>query len=935
MLPEHRQVFLFQTHYVVDEIRAEYAKVARSVAGLGPVKLLHHDTTGEGLEWPANECFIVTEESLTALGYQRVGTQWMPGHVFFPLMQFYLANPDYDYYWLIEYDVRYSGEWDEFFGAFSGTDADLITAHVYPYAVQSDWLWWHLDHPTKSIAPEGRLRSFNPVKRMSRRALQVIHECLREGWVGHQEVLIATLLFQRGLRIEDIGGSGPFTPAERKNRFFRSPRQNSQGHLREETHRFRPAFPAVGDEPATIYHPVKPVRWEGQQRAPADALADAHSLYEQSDLAGAEGAYATLVYETDAPELLFEGWFRLCLCRAAAQRPAFAVVEAFLEAWSADPTRPEPFDAMAAYQRSLGHWELALVYAVEARRLGSPTAVDQGLYPQHSWDEYALTHYLCGDFDTAFDEWRALLNAGGMSESEYDRLRENVGYAMPSRVQHVMGRPTEVIAAVVARRVNLDGSSPGGVTLTVSSGLHPDWLETTVDSFLHCCRDLHHVRRWICLWEMGDPASLERARERYPFFEFVDAATPGDPVAGFQQLARLIEGTFWLTLMPGWRFLVPDRYIERAWDIFSEDFATGQVLFNRNYGNTVYSASVAGGIAAETETGARYRRHEYDPSQPEPRIDGPPESMQVAGWPHLALRPGMIRTANAKMLCEFAKSEVIDELSLAHRFVDEGLETAFFDYIAAQRLDSPLAFELTCARPSPDWCDPSAQDYWVVNLRRRPDRLAEFNDNAGRHMGALAARVTRFEAVDGVSLEASDELRRTFANNHFGWRRGVMGCASSHLALWRAAAETNRACVVFEDDARPMAGFDVSWPQVCADLQRHQPDYDVLFLGYHGAHRDGRGSPGDWPICETLSTLCYADFRGGTFAYLLSPTGARKLLALVERDGLIWPVDNFVMENADHLTILRCNPEIVCSRVAEFGAGDDTDIQYDFTTLAV
>ena len=47
---------------------------------------------------------------------------------------------------------------------------------------------------------------------------------------------------------------------------------------------------------------------------------------------------------------------------------------------------------------------------------------------------------------------------------------------------------------------------------------------------------------------------------------------------------------------------------------------------------------------------------------------------------------------------------------------------------------------------------------------------------------------TRYEfvkAVDGLQLQATKELKQIFEGNDFGSRKGVIGCALSHLKLWK------------------------------------------------------------------------------------------------------------------------------------------------------
>lgn len=253
-----RQAFLLQSHAITDSLEQHFRLLSHETRGLGPCTLLFHESELESQRRPDPEhSYLVTDRSLKQLGYPMIGETLIPGHPHFCLLLYSQDHPEFDYYWVLEYDVRYSGSWRCFFKHFDGHDADLLTSHIYPYETMPDWPWWELSHPHQSIAPVQRIRSFNPVYRISRKALRLVHESHQLGWRGHFEVLFPTLLSRAGLKIEDFGGDGPFVPAIRKNRFYLGSSPRIDGALEEGTFRFRPPFQEIGGEPNKLYHPVK------------------------------------------------------------------------------------------------------------------------------------------------------------------------------------------------------------------------------------------------------------------------------------------------------------------------------------------------------------------------------------------------------------------------------------------------------------------------------------------------------------------------------------------------------------------------------------------------------------------------------------------------------------------------------------------------------
>jgi len=191
-----------------------------------------------------------------------MGNSLTPGNAHFPVIDFRRQHSQYTHYWVIEYDVRYTGRWADFFAAFEATNADLLTAGIVRYDDAQEWSWWDsLSHPKHHVPMTDRIHSFNPIYRISGAALDFIDEAHRKGWTGHNEVILPTLLYQNGYVIEDFGGEGEFVPEGRTNMWYTSEGLDDFGVPDSGTHRFRPRFWRAGGQSDMIYHPVKPISW--------------------------------------------------------------------------------------------------------------------------------------------------------------------------------------------------------------------------------------------------------------------------------------------------------------------------------------------------------------------------------------------------------------------------------------------------------------------------------------------------------------------------------------------------------------------------------------------------------------------------------------------------------------------------------------------------
>jgi hypothetical protein len=180
-----------------------------------------------------------------------------------PTLNFFREHEAYDYAWVVEYDACFSGHWSALFRAFDGDPSDLLCCHLRTFGDEPDWAWWrslHPPHPDAAIPDDGLVRGFMPVYRLSRRAAAYLDARMKEGWRGHFEGLVPTLLRCGGFALRDIGGDGPFTPPGFRNRFYTSFdwARGAQSLFHFGTFRYRPTWARCGRRRNTLYHPVKP-----------------------------------------------------------------------------------------------------------------------------------------------------------------------------------------------------------------------------------------------------------------------------------------------------------------------------------------------------------------------------------------------------------------------------------------------------------------------------------------------------------------------------------------------------------------------------------------------------------------------------------------------------------------------------------------------------
>lgn len=286
-----KQAVLYLTNKSNEWTLSAFHALEQSLQGKADVYFAYHqqgDVLPVSLQNIENQ-FVFTSDILSELGYTPIEEgKLVPGSNHFPLLKFFKENQGYDYYWLVEDDVRFSGEWKEFFGSFASCTSDFLSSVIETKAENPNWYWWtSLKTGNEVIAEEKLLKSFNPIYRLSRQALACIDAYLIIGWMGHHEVLLPTLLYNEGFLLEDFGGEGTFVRPENKAKFYD-----------DTSMRIAPVLP--DDRKNYLFHPVKEekVRQDGSYKKNAVFVAAGEgSLHRQLLKGNANFDLHLLIYD--------------------------------------------------------------------------------------------------------------------------------------------------------------------------------------------------------------------------------------------------------------------------------------------------------------------------------------------------------------------------------------------------------------------------------------------------------------------------------------------------------------------------------------------------------------------------------------------------------------------------------------------------------------
>ena len=180
-------VILIKTHVINKQFERLYDELVK----IHDVFILFDKPIGR-------ENFIFTNfDELKDYECTRRNKYWYYNH--YSLLYFYeKINNKYDFYWFIEHDVRYSGEWLDFFSKFSNVDDDLVCGRLSK--PNKDWCWFY----DRNFNDCDIFMMIGSIYRMTNRAVKLIHEAQVSGVMGFNELLIPSILNKYKYKISDF-----------------------------------------------------------------------------------------------------------------------------------------------------------------------------------------------------------------------------------------------------------------------------------------------------------------------------------------------------------------------------------------------------------------------------------------------------------------------------------------------------------------------------------------------------------------------------------------------------------------------------------------------------------------------------------------------------------------------------------------------------------
>jgi len=483
-----------------------------------------------------------------------------------------------------------------------------------------------------------------------------------------------------------------------------------------------------------------------------------------------------------------------------------------------------------------------------------------------------------------------------------------------------LGAPSTIVLNKVVR-------NPIRIMLTMTTCKRLDLFKQTVNSILRTWTDLDQVDLFFCVDDNSSESDRDIMRSRFPFFEYY---MKGPTEKGHRESMNIIwkklkdvNPEYWIHLEDDWLFFKREAYVVRSMKALTtyEHQNVHQILFNRNYAElyATHGWDIGGGQILDRDTLLHVK---------DMKIEG----RNCSYWPHYSFRPSIIRASKILELGNYNSPNTFFEQEYANRWNSKGFKSAFFNTICSLHIgkltsDKSGRNAYTLNDISQFGGVKPSTNTFVVNLKRRPDRKLAVQTLFKQHE---LNNYEFFEAVDGKELVPNLELAKMFQGNDFGSRRGFIGCALSHVNLWKQLATSDQNYyTIFEDDITFTANFKEHYSKVQEFLKEGVAN--VVFLGYTSHSNSARNE-----IIENnpFPSLNISKYIGGTFGYYITKDAAKKLLAYIETNGIKHGID-YLMVRVPDIKFFSVQPHIVLSDWVRNDIIVDSDIQKDTSTIAL
>jgi GR25 family glycosyltransferase involved in LPS biosynthesis len=513
---------------------------------------------------------------------------------------------------------------------------------------------------------------------------------------------------------------------------------------------------------------------------------------------------------------------------------------------------------------------------------------------------------------------------------------------------------------------NIKNNTNPVVFLSFTTCKRLDLFQKTVNSILNQWTDYDKIDYWFCVDDNSSDEDKEKMQELYPWMDYYFKTKEEK---GHRESMNIIwnrlnelKPKYWIHMEDDFLFHNKMEYIETAIKGLEHlnELNVKQILFNVNYSETIDGYNIKGddiykglntfSFHVEKEGTYNYQNNHY--------------------WPHYSFRPSLIDVETILELGNFDSENQFFEMDYAKKWTNVGYKSGFFNSIncrhigrlTSERGDSNQTNAYFLNNESQFYSNEinirknktelpfsvqSMTSYINISYESKPIKIVNLlkrEDRKTRMIELMKAQKIYeidyefVEAVDGSGLDTTYEIKELFKGNDFGNRRGFIGCALTHLNLWKNLLndENNDYYIILEDDVELCSNFK----DKLTIIENELIDCEMLILGYHMFNEERKKvteiydtlkemKSDNEPIELEIKLLNKNLYIGGTFCYSINKKGAKGMIEYIENNRIKHGID--YLNKINHkMPFYEVQPQLAFSDWNEGGKYVDTDIQNDY-----
>jgi GR25 family glycosyltransferase involved in LPS biosynthesis len=507
------------------------------------------------------------------------------------------------------------------------------------------------------------------------------------------------------------------------------------------------------------------------------------------------------------------------------------------------------------------------------------------------------------------------------------------------------------------KKTTFKNSSSPKIFMSFTTCKRFDLFTKTMNSILNQWTDIEKVDYWFCVDDNSTEDDRVNMKKLYGWVDYymknLDEKGHMKSMNIIWNKIKELKPTYWIHMEDDFIFFEKMNYIEKAIEGLEtlKSNNVKQVLFNINYSEIIKDYNNHGHIHLNNNFALQDYKEGHFPY------------LNCHYWPHFSFRPSMIDVDCILKMGDFYTDLPFFERQYADKWFNIGNRSAFFDKITnihigrltseisnpykinAYRLNNENQFTDRDVVPNITCNENISLDIQeikknildinyiikVINLTKRLDRKNQTIEN---FMKEKIENYEFVEAVDGFTIEPSLEIKNLFKENDFGYRKGVIGCALTHLQLWKELLndEINDYYVIMEDDCTLINDFKIVLDSILSNLQ----NTNMILFGYHMLNQNRKkynelyNGNKDYSIVPINNDI----FLGGTFGYYINKVAAKKIIDHIEVNGIKHGIDYMFKIIPDFIKdVYEVQPQIVFSTWNENNKNLDTDIQNNFEAM--